>query len=133
MRCGAARFIGGAVRGTLEGGQGVRVTRGEMTGAIGTLGSQTLLGELLGATLGDWESLRAVAECLFGISANWRIAWCSDGDGERDSRSRILEGLDEILSSLSSCIGRVSLGHGAAVGKEFDGLSDALAALAFVT
>ena len=51
--------------------------------------------------------------------------FCSKG-GERGSRSQILEGMGEILGSLSCCIGRGSLGHGAAVGKEFDGFSDGL-------
>ena len=51
--------------------------------------------------------------------------FCSKGR-ERGSRRRIIEGMDEILGSLRGCIGRGSLGHGAAVRKEFDGFSDAL-------
>ena len=45
---------------------------------------------------------------------------------ERGSRCRIVEGMDEILDSLRGSIGRGSLGHCAAVRKEFDGFSDAL-------
>ena len=51
--------------------------------------------------------------------------FCSKGR-ERGSSRQIVEGMDEILGSLRGSIGRGSLGHGAAVRKEFDGFSDAL-------